>query len=109
MTTEKTLNAALKAAFMAGAKFGSRYPEPNSWPAAEQDVQFDAWRSWWNGYAWDPSDWLLARTAKGLAITISRGVIAGGKITLADGTALFGETAECNYGCDPRAGRHHHG
>lgn len=53
----KSFDLALFAAFKAGAAFGARYPEADSWPVVERNLQWRAFRDDWVGNTWDEVRW----------------------------------------------------
>lgn len=61
MAEKKTLDMVMRTAFLAGARFGARYPEVNSWPEWEVEAQFRAFKDDLQGNPWSPQDWFNAR------------------------------------------------
>lgn len=61
-----SLDSALRGAFMAGVRIGSRYPEFQAIPPAEIDIQFRAFKADVLGRTWTPEMWAEARRKAGL-------------------------------------------
>ena len=64
----KTFDETIRAAFFAGVRFGVRYPEEQSIPSGEAEIQYRAWRDSLAGNIWSPQMWLQARVDAGLVL-----------------------------------------
>lgn len=63
---DKCFEEVLRDAFIAGIRFGVRYPELDAIPIEEHDLQFRALRAAMRGEPWTPGQWQQARIDAGL-------------------------------------------
>lgn len=60
---DKTFDAAVAAAFRAGAEFGAKYPEFEAIPEPEIAIRAAAFRDGWAGDPWPPGKYGKRRAA----------------------------------------------
>lgn len=92
----KGYNDAIADAFAAGARFGARYPEPDSWPASELELQIRAYQDHKAGHTWSPAIWEQERQEAGLN---------EGPHSRACGVRKHDHGPECHSNCPTCGGR----
>jgi hypothetical protein len=99
----KSYDDGLRAAFEAGIRVGTRYPEPDAIPKGEVDLQYRAFRDDLAGNTWQTPRWELERAR--LLMEQVDGMPTFGYMVRAEpkcrnGNVLKHHTQPCSPGCE---------